>query len=142
MKKHIKKIVTIICVVFTVITIGAYVAWKNYIPTEIEYMTSGDTDVNLSDPREVVGTKDYVFVGYVQETYDYYTEKSSHKFPEIVDYYDMPFTECQVKIVASIKGNLEVGKEFSFYKVAFGVTKLHLALQLSYYIYDILFFLS
>lgn len=122
MKKVVKKVLCTICVALAVVLIGGYVAWKNYIPTKIEYMMSGDTSVNLSDPREVVGVKDYVFVGYVQETYDYYTQKSSHEFPEIVDYYDMPFTECQVKIVASIKGDLKEGDDFSFYKVG-GITQ-------------------
>ena len=113
MKKYIK----IVCIILAVILIVGYVAWKNYIPTEIQYMMSGDTTVNSGDPREVVGVSEYVFVGYVQETYDYYTEKSSRKFPEIIDYYDIPFTECKVKIVESIKGNLKKGEKFSFYKV-------------------------
>ena len=117
MKKHIKRIIRVICVVFALTLIVGYVNWKNYIPTEVVYMMSGDTAVNLGDRREVVGVSEYVFVGYVQETHDYYTEKISRKFPEIVDYYDMPFTECQVKIVASIKGNLKEGSDFSFYKV-------------------------
>lgn len=121
MKKHIKRIACVICVVIVATAICGYVAWKNYTPTEVRYMMS-ETSVSLSDPRAVVGVKDYVFVGYVQDTYDYYTEKISHQFPEIVDYYDMPFTECQVKIIASIKGNLEVNSEFSFYKVG-GITQ-------------------
>lgn len=122
MKKVVKKVLCTICVVLAVVLIGGYVAWKNYIPTKIEYKMSGDTAVNLSDPREVVGVKDYVFVGYVQETYDYYTEKSSREFPEILDYYEVPFTECQVKIVASIKGDLKEDSDFSFYKVG-GITQ-------------------
>lgn len=117
MKKTTKIILSTICIVLAAVMIGGYVAWKNYIPTKIEYMMSGDTAVNLYDPREVVGVSEYVFVGYVQETYDFYTQKSSHEFPEIVDYYELPFTECQVKVVASIKGNLKEGAEFSFYKV-------------------------
>ncbi len=117
MKKHTKKILSVICIALVVTLLGGYVAWKNYIPTEIQYMMSGDTTVNLGDPREVVGVSDYVFVGYVQEIHDYHTEKSSRDFPEIVSYYQLPFTECQVKIVASIKGELEEGNEFSFYKV-------------------------
>lgn len=123
MKKATKRFLCTICVVITVVLIGGYVTWKNYIPTEIEYMLSGDTAVDLSNPRELVGVKDYVFVGYVQETYDYYTEKSSHEFPDVVDYYDIPFTECQVKIVACIKGELKEGSDFSFYKVG-GITQI------------------
>ncbi len=122
MKKRIKKIASIICVVLAVTVIGGYVAWKNYIPTEIRYMISGDTAVNLSDPREVVGVSDYVFVGYVEETFDYYTQKSNRDFPEIIDYCDRPFTECQVKVVTCIKGNLAIGSNFSFYKTG-GVTE-------------------
>ncbi|MBR5545237.1 MAG: hypothetical protein IKU66_07160 [Clostridia bacterium] len=122
MKKHIIKIMAIICIAFIVVAIGGYVAWKNYIPTEIQYIMPADTTVDLGEPREVVGVSKYVFVGYVQETYDYYTEKSSRDFPEMIDYYDVPFTECHVKIVASIKGNLEDGSSFSFYKVG-GITQ-------------------
>lgn len=117
MKKSTKKIVSIICIAISLVIVSGYVAWKNFIPTEVVYMMSGDTPINLSDPCEVVGISEYVFVGYVQDIFDYYTEKSNHEFPEIVDYYDMPFTECQVKVAASIKGNLRVGSEFSFYKV-------------------------
>lgn len=131
MKKHIKKIIGIVCVVLAVTVIGGYVAWRNYIPTEIQYMMPADTSVNLGDPREVVGVSEYVFVGYVQQTYDYYTEESNHEFPGVVDYYDMPFTECQVKIIASIKGSLEEGKEFSFYKVG-GVTSNRSCILLDY----------
>lgn len=116
MKKTTKIVLSTICIVLAVVMIGGYVAWKNYIPTRIEYMIS-DTTVNLNDPREVVGVKEYVFVGYVHELYDFCTQKSSREFPEIVDYYEIPFTECQVKIVAGIKGNLKEGSEFSFYKV-------------------------
>lgn len=122
MKKHIKKIIGIVCVLLVVTVVGGYITWKNYVPTEFFYMTSGDTAVNLSDPREVVGVSEYVFVGYIQDTHDYYTEKSSRKFPEIVDYYSLPFTECEVKIVASIKGNLKENAEFSYYKVG-GITQ-------------------
>ncbi len=116
MKKTTKIILSTICIVLAVIMVSGYVAWKNYIPTRIEYMIS-DTTVNLNDPREVVGVKPYVFVGYVQELYDFCTQKSSREFPEIVDYYEIPFTECRVKVVAGIKGNLKEGSEFSFYKV-------------------------
>lgn len=117
MKKSTKRFLCTLCVVLVIASIVGYMSWKNYIPTETEYMLSGDTSVDLSNPREVVGVKDYVFVGYVQETYDYYSERLVREFPGVVDYYDMPFTECQVKIVANIKGNLEVGSDFSFYKV-------------------------
>lgn len=121
MKKHVKKIIGIVCVLLVVTVVGGYVAWENYTPTEIQYMMPADTTVNLGDPCEVVGVSEYVFVGYVQDIYDYYTEKSNRKFPEIVDYYDMPFTECRVKIVSTIKGTLKEDEVFSFYKVG-GVT--------------------
>ncbi len=117
MKNKVIKIVSIICVVVLLFGLGGYIAWRNYIPTNIEYAMSSDTDVNLSDPREVVGVSDYVFVCRVVEMHDYVHEKSSRDFPEVIHYYDLPFTECKIEIVKNIKGNLIEGAETSFYKV-------------------------
>lgn len=61
-------------------------------------------------------------MGYVEETYDYYTQKSSRDFPDVIDYYDREFTECVVKVVEPIKGELIKGETFSFYKTG-GITK-------------------
>lgn len=120
MKKHLKWIIPVICIAFV---IGGYFIYRyTRIPTEIIYGEPSDTDVNLDDPRELVGVKQYVFVGYVEETYDYYTEKGSRDFPEIIDYYDREWTECRVKVIKNIKGELIEGETFSFYKTG-GITK-------------------
>lgn len=122
MKKYLKRIIPIVCIVIA-IAVGGYFVWRNSrIPTKIIYRESADTDVNVDDPREFVGVSRYVFVGKVEETYDYYTEKSKHEFPDILDYFGGEFTECRLKIIADIKGNLEIGNEFSYYKVG-GINK-------------------
>ncbi len=38
-------------------------------------------------------------------------------FPEVIHYYDMPFTECNVEIIKNIKGTLSEGVKTTFYKV-------------------------
>lgn len=116
MKKKVK--ISILCI-FLVAVIGTvgFLIWRfNHIPTKIVYTSSADTDVNLDDPREVIGVKEYVFVGKVEEVHDYYTEKLKRTFPDIIHYYDREFTECVITIVANIKGELETGKTLSFYK--------------------------
>ncbi len=117
MKKKVK--ISILCI-FLVVVIGAagFWVWRyTRIPTKIVYTPSADTDVNLDDPREVVGVSSYVFVGKTEETYDYYSQRLKRNFPAIVDYFGGEFTECRLKIIAGIKGNLTVGNTFSYYKV-------------------------
>lgn len=114
-KSKIKMSVLCILLVVTISTAGLFI-WKfTRTPTEVFYISS-DTDVNLADPREVVGVKEYVFVAKVEETHDYYKEKLIRSFPGIIDYYDREFTECVVTVIANIKGELQEGKTFSFYK--------------------------
>lgn len=124
MTKKAKIITSIVCIfLVTIIAATGFLIWKsNRIPTKIVYTPAADRDVNLDDPREVVGVSSYVFVGKVEETYDYYSQKTKRQFPEIVDYFGGEFTECRVKIVADIKGNLTIGNVFSYYKVG-GINK-------------------
>lgn len=117
MKKKVKISILCIFLVAVIGTAGFFVWRNNHIPTKIVYTPSSDTDVNLDDPKEVVGVSDYVFVGKTEETYDYYSQKLQRKFPAIVDYFGGEFTECRLKIIAGIKGNLTVGNVFSYYKV-------------------------
>lgn len=116
MKKKTK--ISILCVflIAVIVTAGLFIWRYTRIPTKIVYTPSADTDVNLDDPREVVGVKEYVFVGKVEDVHDYYTEKLKRTFPDIIHYYDREFTECIVTVVSNIKGELETGKTFSFYK--------------------------
>ncbi len=112
----IKKAISIICV-FALVLVGGYIAWKNYTPKKIDNSISMSTSVNLYDPKEVVGVKHYVFVAKVTGTRDYYSERLNYDFPDIVDYYDMPFTECEVEVIKNIKGELKENSTFCFYKV-------------------------
>lgn len=128
MTKRKKILIAIFCPILVLLIL--FTIWFNYVPTEIripQVISCGEA--NMSDPREVVGVSDYVVVGYVKEMYDYYTEKHKHDFPELLDYYDMPFTECKVKVIASIKGGIPTGTEFSYYKTA-GVTWLRTCIML------------
>lgn len=128
MKKHKKLLIVLSCIL--VVLLILFTAWFNYVPTEIKYPQSISCGTaNMSEPREVVGVSDYVFIGYIEEMHDYYTEKHKHDFPELLDYYDIPFTECKVKVITNIKGNIEAGTEFLYYKTA-GVNKLRTCILL------------
>lgn len=106
MKKYFKWIIPVICIiVVSSIAGGVLYFQKNHIPNKIEYIHS-NTTINIDDPREVVGSQRYVFVGFVEETYDYFMEKDTREFPEIIKNYNDATTECRVKIVKNIKGNL------------------------------------
>ncbi|MDE5994773.1 MAG: hypothetical protein K2G60_04590 [Oscillospiraceae bacterium] len=128
-KKHTFSRLTAIAACFAVIlaTTCGYFLWRTVFPPKtVRYYSdywSSDTAVNYKDDREYVGSFSYVFVAKVTETHDYYTERLFHRFPAVVDYYDSEFTECRLNVIMNIKGDLEVGKEFSFYK-GIGVNKI------------------
>ena len=116
MKKHIKWIIPVICIVLVSSILGGYLFLKSdKTPTEIKYVHT-NTDYNPDDPREVIGSQAYVFVGFVEETHDYMTEKDTREFPERTKKNDLPTTECIVKVIKNIKGELTEGVSFSFYK--------------------------
>lgn len=115
MKKNLKIIIPVLCFVITIGAAIGYHSWRTHIPTEIAYIHC-DTLYNPYNPREVIGSQAYVFVGFVEETHDYMTEKYKREFPEIIKKSDRPKTECKVKVIKNIKGNLQEGASFSFYK--------------------------
>lgn len=117
MKKHLKWLIPVISVVLiAVIGTGGYFIWRNTrVPTEIKYYSTSSL-IDQSDLRQVVGVKNYVFVGYVKEIHDYMTEKNSREFPQVIVDCDEPMTECVVEVIKNIKGNLTEGTTFSFYK--------------------------
>ena len=119
-------IITSVILVFIVL----FVAWFNYKPTKISYFVGCvESTINTENLPEVIGINDYVFVGYVENVYDYNHDRFFHKFPEIIDYFGGPFTECKVNVIKSIKGNIEPGTVFSYYKVG-GVTGLRTSIYL------------
>lgn len=128
MTKH-KKLLTVLLSVFAVLSI-LFVAWFNYKPTKISYFKGCiEYSINITDLREVVGISDYVFVGCVEEIYDYNHDRLFHKFPKIIDYYGGPYTECRVTVTECIKGNIPAGETLSYYKVG-GVTLLRTSIYL------------
>lgn len=116
MKKHLKWIISTICIICAVaITIVIFQNKHNKLPLKIQY-THAVSTININDPKEVVGAKDYVFVGFVEETHDYFTEKDKREFPASVTDFNRPITECKVKVIKNIKGTLKEGISFPFYK--------------------------
>lgn len=115
MKKKLKIIIPVLCFVIVIVAVIGYHSWRNHIPTEIYYIHS-DVAHNTDNPRENVGVQTYVFVGYVEETHDYMTEKHQREFPTIITDLDTETTECNVRVIKNIKGNLQEGSTFSFYK--------------------------
>lgn len=121
--EKLKEILKDVLNIFGVLLV-LFVLWQSYEPTKVKYlsdMSADDTAINSSDLREIVGVSDYVFIGYVEETHDYNSEKYFRKFPEILDYNGMPYTECEVRVVENIKGCLSQDKTFSIYKFG-GIT--------------------
>lgn len=112
-----------IAVIFTA-TLGYFLFRTVFPPKNIINLGNyaSNDGIDISDPRKYVGISSYVFVAEVTETHDYYTERLFHRFPDVIDYYDMEFTECRLNVITNIKGNLAVGNVFSYYKVG-GVNK-------------------
>lgn len=128
-KKHrfskLKAIAACLAVIFA--TTCGYFLWRTAFPPKAiryysDYQSADNIAINIDDPREYVGATKYVFVAKVTETHDYYTERLFHRFPKIIDYFGGEFTECRLNVITNIKGNLAVGKEFSYYKAA-GINK-------------------
>lgn len=124
-----RKLLTILLSVFAVLSI-LFAVWFNYKPTKISYLEGCiEYSINITDLREVVGASDYVFVGYVEEIYDYNHDRLFHNFPKVIDYYGGPFTECRVTVTECIKGNIPACETLSYYKVG-GVTWLRTSIYL------------
>ncbi len=129
MKKR-KKILISLVSIFVVFSI-LFIVWFNYKPTKITYFKGCiESAIDISNLQELIGVNDYVFVGCVEEVYDYNHDRFFHKFPEIIDYYGGPFTECKVTVTECIKGNIPTGETLSYYKVG-GVTWLRTSIYLN-----------
>ena len=116
--KNLRYILTNVLQVFLVILI-LFAMWLSYTPTKVKYLSeisASDTAINSNDLREIVGTSTYVFIGYVEETHDYNSKKYFRHYPKIIDYNGMPYTECKLRVVESIKGGLVDDTTFSIYK--------------------------
>lgn len=127
--EKLKDILKDVLQVFLVIVIICAM-WLSYTPTKISYFKGCiESTININNLQEVIGVADYVFVGYVEKVYDYNHDRFFQKFPEVIDYYGGPFTECKVTVIESIKGNIEKDTEMSYYKVG-GVTALRRSIYL------------
>lgn len=114
MKKFFKAI-SVICAVM-ILGVGCYYLYSiTLAPKKYAYYVS-EPGYNAGDMREVVGIHPYVFVGYIEETHDYNTERFKREFPETIKKSDIAWTECDVKVIKNIKGNLTEGVIFPLYK--------------------------
>lgn len=114
MKKFLK-VISVICAV-TILGVGCYYLYSiTLAPKKFSYYIS-EPSYNAGDTRAVVGIHPYVFVGYIEETHDYMSERFKREFPETIKEIDLPMTECKVKIIKNIKGNLIEKSSFSVYK--------------------------
>ncbi len=121
--RNYKKILKYVLCIFVVLVI-IFSIWLSYTPTKVKYLSefsAEDTAINENDLREIVGISDYVFIGCVEEIHDYNSKKYFRDYPEIIDYNGMPYTECEVRVVESIKGCLNKDTTFSLYKFG-GIT--------------------
>ena len=111
-----KIVISVLCVIITLGAVSSYLYWNaNIAPKKIMYYSS-QVGYNPYDPREQLGNFPYVFVGFVEETHDYMTERRKREFPKIIKEIDRPMTECKVTVIKNIKGNLIEGISFSLYK--------------------------
>lgn len=113
--KKILKIISVICAVM-ILGAGSYYLYRiTLAPKKYSYYIT-EPGYNASEPREVVGMHPYVFVGYIEELHDYNTERFKREFPEIIKKSGYAWTECDVKVIKNIKGNLIEGITFPLYK--------------------------
>lgn len=114
MKKFLK-FISVICAVI-ILGAGCYYLYSiTLAPKKFSYYIS-EPSYNAGNTRAVVGIHPYVFVGYIEETHDYMSERFKREFPETIKEIDLPMTECKVKIIKNIKGNLIENSSFSVYK--------------------------
>lgn len=120
MKKFLK-IMAVICAVVILGTGFYYLYSITLAPKKFSYYIS-EPSYNAGDNRAVVGIHPYVFVGYIEETHDYMSERFKKKFPETIKEIDRPMTECKVKVIKNIKGSLREDVTFPVYKTG-GLSK-------------------
>ncbi len=107
--KRLIAVAAVICI-FAV----AAVVYENRQPT-VSYIV-GNYAIDINDPAQVVGSKDYVFVCEVLEVKDCNTQLSEDELPDLITEADTPMTRCVVKVLKNIKGNLKAGETVTFYK--------------------------
>lgn len=126
MKKHFKWIIPVLCI--TLILTGTGVWWSHHIPKKTaEYIS----EIEYPEGENTVSWSDCVFVGYVEETHDYFSERRTREFPEVYKNSEFAMTECVVRVIKNIKGDLKEGETYSVYKNG-GISKYRLCLEMEY----------
>lgn len=77
--------------------------------------------IDINDPKAIAGFVDYVFVGRVDKISGTIYESFNDSAPELENS-SLPFTEYEVQILDSLKGNLEVGSIVPVLKLG-GISK-------------------
>lgn len=120
MKKFLK-FISVICAVI-ILGAGCYYLYRiTLAPKKFSYYIS-EPSYNAGNTRAVVGIYSYVFVGFIEETHDYMSERFKREFPETIKEFDLPMTECNVKVIKNIKGSLRENVTFPVYKTG-GLSK-------------------
>jgi len=119
MKKFTKKSllwrVPVMLLAFIVASAGGYYVYRQFVPpTEIRY-SRADYAGNPYNLRERAAIFTYVFVAYVEETYDMHTTKLYRKFPAS-QLEETANTECTLKVIRNIKGELRTDAPVTYYK--------------------------
>ncbi|MCL2022749.1 MAG: hypothetical protein FWG82_00060 [Oscillospiraceae bacterium] len=122
MKKSNKKTsawrVLAISLAFILLLPVGYYALRLFVPPSNIYEITADYASDPYNPAEAVGMFPYVFVGYVEKTYDMNQTRLYRQFPESRrnDNAHPAFTECIIRVLKNIQGELRTDVPISYYK--------------------------
>ena len=133
MKKNIKallwRIVVISVVVVVALPVGYYV-FRRFVPPTRALYSRSDYACNPYNIPERVGSFPYVFVAYVEETYDMHTTKFYRRFPDYLFDLNEATTECTLRVLKNIQGELRTDITITYYKsIGINVTLSYLVLE-------------
>jgi|AGTN01.1.fsa_nt_gi hypothetical protein len=97
-------VILIIVLLLSVCGVGLYFGLREKEPKIIRM--EGDFAIDMSDKNQVVGSSDYVFVGYVNKL-----ETTIYKYDS-----QSPYTIFNVRILKNIKGNLKLNIDIPIQK--------------------------
>ncbi|MCL2023358.1 MAG: hypothetical protein FWG82_03190 [Oscillospiraceae bacterium] len=118
MKKSIKNgiLISIGIIAMLLTTTGGYYTYRHFVPPQKTITKSASYAIDIGDLRQNIATVSYVFVGYVEETYDMNTTRLYRKYPESARYeHIIAATEIKVRVVKNIKGTLPIEEAISIY---------------------------
>ena len=102
-------------------SIVGFYTYRQFVPPKIIAPTHVSQIVFTTDLREIAAVTPYIFIAYIEETYDVNATKFYRQHPEsILEFVreDYGFTECTVKVIQNIKGELQMDAPVTLYHVA------------------------